>query len=429
MKKLFIAEEIAEWIKNISFNDIPERVITKTKTQILNNIAASFSGLFAKGAVGAIETSRRIFREDGRSTIFPTGEKTSPARALFVNSSMSMAFDYDDYLFLGHTGHSAVFCSLALGEETGANGKEVLISTVIANEIAGRLGASVVLGPHNGQLWSFIHAFAGACAAGRLLGLTEGQLRNAIGIALYQPNFPLFPGFMGPDSKLLTASVPAITGLLSAYLARDGLTGSHSIIEHPRGFLRYFSFEPLKFMLSGLGKSWVTESIAFKIYPGCAYIDTTMDALFKTLDEVENVRGKRITPEDVDRVIVEANLLTAGMDTISREFINQKRIEAININFSIPYNVAIGIMAHRLTPIELSQDELDKNADTIRSLAKRVVLKHNPKMTLKVIESFIESGLTSLALREIGFKKITRLRRKIKDYTKKFIKLKIFDFL
>ncbi len=429
MKKLFIAEEIAGWTKNISFNDIPESVLTKTKTQILNNIAASFSGLLANGTEGVIETSRRIFREDGRSTIFPTGERTSPARALFVNSSMSMAFDYDDYLFLGHTGHSAVFTSLALGEETGANGKEVLISTVIANEIAGRLGASVVLGPHNGQLWSFIHAIAGACAAGRLLGLTEGQLRNAIGIALYQPNFPLFPGFMGPDSKLLTASVPAITGLLSAYLAGDGLTGSRSIIEHPSGFLKYFSFEPLKFMLSGLGRSWVTESIAFKIYPGCAYIDTTMDALFKTLNEAENVRGKRITPDDVERVIVEANLLTVGMDTISREFINPQRIEAININFSIPYNVAIGIMAHRLTPVELSQDELDRNAEIIRSLAKRVLLKHNPQMTLEVMRSFIDSGLTSLALREIGLSKIIPLRRKLRDYTEKFIELKISDIL
>lgn len=429
MKKQFIVEEIAEWASSINFNNIPENVITLTKLQILNNIAASFAGSFSNGAQGIIDASKKVFAEKGKSTIFTTGEKTSPARALFVNSSLSMTFDYDDYLFLGHTGHSSVFTSLAVGEDTGSNGRDILTASVLANEIAGRLGASVVLGPHNGQLWSFIHSLASACAAGRLLKLTQSQITNAIGIALYQPNFPLFPGFMGPDSKLLTASTPATTGLISAYLAGNGLTGSHSIIEHPRGFFKYFSFEPLKFMLSGLGNSWVTESIAYKIYPGCAYIDTTMDALFKTLDQAENVRGKKVKTEEIKDVHVEANLLTVGMDTISREFINTERIEAININFSIPYNVAIGIIAHRLTPAELKQDELDKNAELIKSLAKRVILKHNPEMTLKVIESFIESGLTSIALSGDGIKKILRLRRKIRDNTGKLIELKISDIL
>lgn len=429
MKKTFIAEEIAEWISTVRFNDIPEGVISKTKMQILNNMAASFAGIFSNGAKGIIDTSRRVFAESGRATIFATGEKASPAMALFVNSSLSMTFDYDDYLFLGHTGHSSVFTTLALGEELRSNGREILIATVIANEIAGRLGASVILGPHNGQLWSFIHAIGSACSAARLLKLTPHQIVNAIGIALYQPNFPLFPGFMGPDSKILTASTPAVSGLVSAYLAGNGLTGSRSIIEHPRGFLKYFSFEPLKFMFSGLGETWVTESIAYKIYPGCAYIDTTMDALFKTLEQAENVRGKRVLPEDVEKVIVEANLLTVGMDAISREFINADRIEAININFSIPLSVAIGIIAHRLTPSELIQDELDRNSELINSIARRVVLKHRTEMTLKVVESFIESGLTSIALHNIGFKKIPRLRRKIKEHTGKFIELKISDIM
>lgn len=429
MKKEFIIEEISEWISSVRYSDIPESVITRAKFQILNNISASYAGLLANGAQGIIEASEKIFSEKGKATIFALGEKASPAQALFVNSSLSMTFDYDDYLFLGHTGHSSVFTSLALGEDLGINGKEIITSAVIANEIAGRLGASVVIGPHNGQLWSFIHSIGSASAAGRLLNLSVEKIKNAIGIALYQPNFPLWPGFMGPDSKILTASTPALNGLLSAYLADKNLSGAHSIIEHRRGFFKYFSFEPLRFMFSGLGESWVTESIAYKIYPGCAYIDTTMDALFKTLEEAENVRGKRIKPEDVERVVIEANLLTVGMDTISKEFIKKERIEAININFSIPYNLAIGIISHRLTPAELTQDNLDKNAELIKSLAKRVIVKHKPEMTLKVIESFIESGLTSRALMSMGLKKIPEIRRKLKDYTGKLIELKFSDIL
>jgi len=427
--KRFVLDEISEWIEKVSYHDIPERVVKKTKAQILNNIAASFAGMLFRGANGLIESSRRVFSEKGSSTIFATGEKTSPARALFVNASLSMTFDYDDYLFLGHTGHSSVFTSFALWEELKISGKELIVATVIANEIAGRLGASVVLGPHNGQLWSFIHSAGSASSAARLLRLPRTGIRNALAIALYQPNFPLMPGFMSPDSKILTASIPALNGLISAYLAEKGLTGSQEIIEHPRGFLKYFSYEPLEFMLSGFGRSWVTDSIAFKIYPGCAYIDTTMDALFRAVEDIENVRGRRLKPEEVESVRVEASILTVGMDNISKEFLNKERLEAININFSIPFNVAIGIIAGRLTPSELKQEELDKNSHIIKSLASRVILKHNPSMTFRAIDSFINSGLIYKAIKKIGFTKLYQLRKKLKENIPEKAGLKIMEIL
>ena len=50
----------------------------------------------------------RAWQQPGRSTIVPTGETTSPHAAVYANAALSMAYDYDDYLFLGHTGHSAV---------------------------------------------------------------------------------------------------------------------------------------------------------------------------------------------------------------------------------------------------------------------------------------------------------------------------------
>lgn len=429
MKKKFIMDEIAEWIETVKYESIPQSVIDRAKAQILNTISASFAGLFAKGTDALLRTAKKVFSQDGRATIFATGEKSSPFYALFVNSSLSMSFDYDDYLFLGHTGHSSVFTPLALGEELKASGKEILTSMVIANELAGRLGATVVLGPHNGQLWSFIHSLGSASSAARLLKLKREQIKNAIGIAFYQPNFPLYPGFMGPDSKMLTASIPAVQGLLSAFLAERGFTGAHSIFEHTRGFFNFFSFEPLYFMFEGLGESWVTETIAYKIYPGCAYIDTTMDALFKALSQIENVRGRRVNPHEIDEIIVEASLLTVGMDTISREFLNPEKIEAININFSIPYNVATGIIAHELTPAQLREEWLLKNAEQIRELAGKVKLIHKPEMTLKVIKPFIESGLTSKAIMELGIGKLISVRKKFLGYVGRNTELKLFEIL
>src|SRR5947208_749469 len=78
-------------------------------------------------------------------------------------------------------------------------------------------------------------------------------LAHAIAIALYQPPFGLWPGFMGPPTKLLTAAEPAVQGARAVLLAAEGLTGPLDVVEHPRGLLRHFSYVPRPAMLGALG--------------------------------------------------------------------------------------------------------------------------------------------------------------------------------
>src|SRR5207244_13600834 len=117
----------------------------------------------------------------------------------------------------------------------------------------GRIGAALVLGPHNGQFWSSIHCASAAVAAGVALGMESGELANALAIALYQPPFGLWPGFMGPETKLLTAAEPAVQGARAALLAAEGMGGPLDVIEHPRGLLRHFAFVGRPRMLGALG--------------------------------------------------------------------------------------------------------------------------------------------------------------------------------
>src|SRR6266513_2938618 len=84
---------------------------------------------------------------------------------------------------------------------------------------AGRIGAAALLGPHNGQMWAYIHNIAGAVVGGRFLGPDAAAIRNAIGIALAQPPYPLAAGFFGPDSKAVLAAGPLIEGMRAAELA------------------------------------------------------------------------------------------------------------------------------------------------------------------------------------------------------------------
>lgn len=96
-----------------------------------------------------------------------------------------------------------------MAEHEGADAQAFLSAVVAADEVGGRLGASCLLGPLNGQMWTFIHLVSAAAAAARILGLDASRTAHALAIALAQPPFALQPGFMLPTSKLLSAALPA----------------------------------------------------------------------------------------------------------------------------------------------------------------------------------------------------------------------------
>jgi 2-methylcitrate dehydratase PrpD len=376
---------------------IPARVLDKARAQTVSVLASMHAG----ARVPAVQVVRRALARRphaGPCTVIPTGERLSLADAVTVNSAASMALDYDDYLYMGHTGHSAVLGSLAVAEEEGRSSNDVLLAQVVANEVAGRLGASAVLGPQNGQAWSFIHAAAGAVLGARLLGLTRTEAAHAIAIALYQPPFTLWPGFLGGDCKVLTAAAPTVTGIQAAAMAREGMTGALDIVESPgRGFWAQFTYAPLPRMLGGLGERWVTDTLAVKRYPGCAYIDTTMDALFATLADAGRALGRPVRPDEVRGIEVAASLLTVEMDELSGA--HATGLTPVSVNFSIPLNVAIAVVAGRLTGREMEPRFLAENEPLLRTLAGRVTLTHSWEMTADVARSFAH-GLGALSWRE-----------------------------
>lgn len=398
-----VAEELADWVCSLGWEAIPERVRELTRAQVASVIASIHAGRHSAQA-GAVASAVRSWAKPGGASLLLDGDRVGVHDAVLVNGAYAMALDYDDYLYMGHTGHSAVLASLALGEAEGHSPRDVLTAMVAANEVGGRVGASAVLGPQNGQAWSFIHAVEGAVVASKLWGLSRAETANALAIALYQPTYTLWPGFMGPGSKVLTAAQPTVVGLQAAAFARAGMTGAREIFEHPRkGFWAAFSWAPLPKMLSGLGESWVSDSLAFKRYPGCAYVDTTLDALLSVLAEFRRKNGRPLAPNEVRRIDVDASLLSVEMDNLSSEHVRRDEpLSPVNVNFSIPFNVGIAVAAGTHDGRALSQELLDENATAIRAIAGRTRLRHDWGMSLAVVRAFdgaLGSGGTLAELR------------------------------
>jgi 2-methylcitrate dehydratase PrpD len=283
-----------------------------------------------------------------------------------------------------------VFVPLAVSELLGCSSREFLKAVVIANEIGGRVGASCFLGPLNGQMWTFIHLAGAAAAASSLLGLDTEKTANAISIALTQPNFSLQPGFFRPSSKLLAASVPAVTGMNAAFFAKNGMTGPADIFESPRGFWRRFSFRPLPEMLEDLGKFWVLDTLTIKTYPGCHYFQTARDAL-------ERIFGDRGAARlsGVESITIDTTKLACEVSKLAIEAgVDDSRLTPVSVAFDLRLSAAVLLHGGRIGPAELNTSYLQKNARALRSWAGKISVVHDPSLTFEVIRCArrIESG-------------------------------------
>src|SRR5262245_45819022 len=268
-------ERIASWAH--ALDGAPDEVCELARAQrrsVLAAIAGSSRDAAARRVLDAIASNA----PEGDVPLLGTERRVRAEDAIYAACALSIALDFDDYVCFGHTGHSAVLVPLMLAAETRADGRAQLMAQIAANEIEARLGGACLIGPLNGQLWSFIHAAGSAIAAGRLFELDERKMAHTLAIALYQAPRPTVPGFMAPDSKLLTASEPSVIGVRAARLAARGVTGPLDVLDHPHGFLSAFAFAPLARMLER-GDGWATRTLCVKPYPGCAYLDTTLDAV------------------------------------------------------------------------------------------------------------------------------------------------------
>lgn len=373
-------ERLAGWAAELTIDDVPERVLALCRAQrrsVLSGIAASTDDAAASTAVASIA----LRGGKGDAVLAGADATVSVLDAVYGASIRSIALDFDDYACFGHTGHSSVVVPLVLGLDQGRapGDADVVIAQVVANEIGLRLGGACLIGPLNGQLWSFVHAAGAALAAGRLLDLDPHRMAHALALALWQAPRPTVPGFMGSDAKLFTAAEPTVVGVRAAHFAADGVAGPLDILDHPHGFLDAFAHTPLPSVLGGLGDGWATETLSIKPYPGCAYIDTTVEALLSLGD---------VDPTSIERVDVEAGMLTTGMDALSTEYADREPPSPITVNFSIPWNVAIAIVAGRLTPAETSTAWMGAHHAQLADLANRVVLRHDWSLTARSAESF-----------------------------------------
>src|SRR3954453_13491105 len=118
-------EQFANWVSELSLEAIPDRVIERARLQAMNTVAAALAVSTAP-AVARLREATSYWAAPGAVGVVGADDEWEPAPAAYATAAAPMAHDWDDYIYMGHTGHSAVWASRAIAHLTGADGDDVL---------------------------------------------------------------------------------------------------------------------------------------------------------------------------------------------------------------------------------------------------------------------------------------------------------------
>jgi 2-methylcitrate dehydratase PrpD len=295
------SEVLAAFAANLAFERIPGDVIERTVNLYVDWLGSALAGKGARPVESIATFARATGPSDGPAEVLIDGSRTSPFFAAMVNGAASHFVEQDD-VHNGSVFHPAAVVfpvALALAQQLGASGREMIAAAVAGYEVGIRIGE--FLGRSHYKVFhttGTAGTVAAAATAGRLLKLSPAAMLDAFGSAGTQAAGLWEFLRDAADSKQLHTAMAAANGLMAAQLAADGFKGAKHILEGAKGMAAGMSTDadPAK-LVDRLGERWATVETSFKYHAACRHTHPAADAL---LDVV--VKNK-LKPQDIERVV------------------------------------------------------------------------------------------------------------------------------
>jgi 2-methylcitrate dehydratase PrpD len=310
-----------------------------------------------------------------QATVIGYSHKTSAPLAAMINATTGHALDIDDAHREGVLHSSVVVfpAVLATAEMGQVSGKGLLTAFALGSELMIRLGESFV----SKGLFQGFHptgttgVFGAALGSGKILDLSPQKLTWAQGIAGSQAAGLLEWKADGTWTKRMQAGHPAMTGVMSALLARDGYTGPASIYEGNDGFVRAFAYKEqydTNKIVDAFGERWELAGNGIKLHACCRFACPIADCA------IEIATKNDIKPEDIEDVEVGAHSLQIRVlcEPPDRKYHWQT---VVDTQFNIPYAAAVGLVKKRASVSEFTDEAIDD--PVVRAVAQKVRWTHS----------------------------------------------------
>src|SRR5215470_9942057 len=223
----------------------------------------------------------------GSSHVLFSSQMLNPQHATFLNVTFGSSFDADD-THVGamlHPGVAVWSAALAIAQQTGATGAEVVAAVVAGYETIIRIGLAMQPGhfKRGFQSTGTCDVFGTAATAGRLLFRGTDAVRkiqDSIGLAGSYPSGVAQFYYSGSSGKRIQAAHSAQCGVAAALLTQSGFSGPHDILEGAGGFARaYGDGWNASVIESGLGQRFHLMDVLTKSHAAAARVAAGIDGM------------------------------------------------------------------------------------------------------------------------------------------------------
>lgn len=309
-----LTEEVARFVIDTGNADLPAVVVENGRKSILDGLGLALSGSVAASGEMCRRQIEDIGSPQGSATVIGSTLKVPPRFAAFCNGVGIHADDFDDtqlaaakdrvYGLLTHPTAPALPAALAMGEDLGANGADVMLAYHLGVEVECKIAEAI--NPrhyqHGFHATATCGTFASAAAAGRLMDHDLDKMKRALSMAGSQ-SAGLRENF-GTMTKPFHAGRSSESGIVAAQFAGYGWTAAGNILEAPRGFFQAAGGGFDEQAIQGkLGQPWTFDQpgVSIKPHPSGSLTHPGMTEMLRL------IRENDIRAENVARVRVGTN--------------------------------------------------------------------------------------------------------------------------
>jgi 2-methylcitrate dehydratase PrpD len=359
-------DELAQFVAQTKITDIPEPVRRHARLVVLDTLGVILAGS-ERPEVRKLRQKLAPTAGSG-ATVYASGwPSQDPRTAALLNGIAGRSIELCEGLRLvsGQAALQVLPAALAVAENAGSSGAELLAAFVLGYEVAARLAGGFTPRPlahQNGQ----VSLLAAAAAGARLAGLDGAGISRAMRIATTLLLTPSYTNAVAGATALNVAGgMSGVAGTLAPELALAGFTAQEDAVEEALGQLVGAGFSPEN-LLADLGARWEITRNYFRLYACCNPVHPALDCLAAALAEL------RPGPEEVERIEV----ATYRFASVMR---NPDPPNYFASKYSLPHAAAAMVVRGGAGFAELDDSALSD--PSIAALRHRVHITEDPAMT------------------------------------------------
>ena len=359
-------EELARFVAATSWEDVSEPVRQHAKLTLLDTLGVILAG---SERPEVRQLRERLAGHGGSgATVYARGWPVAdPRTAALLNGIAGRSIELCEGLRLvsGQAALQVLPGALAVAEQAGSSGREIMTAFVLGYEVAGRLASGFTPRPlahQNGQ----VSLLAAAAAGARLRGLDAAGVSRAMRIAIVLVLTPSYTNAVAGATALnIAGGMSGHAAALAPELALAGFEAQPDAIEEALGQLVGDGFNPER-VADELGAGWHITRNYFRLYACCNPIHPALDCLAAAL------AGLRPRPEQIERI----DVATYRFASVMR---NPDPPNYFASKYSLPHAAAAMVVRGGAGFIELDDSAL---ADpSLAALRHRVHIVEDPAMT------------------------------------------------